>query len=59
MLSSFPVSLPPTNTISYPPFPCFYEGVPPPTHPLQIPTLDSPILGHLSSLHRTKDLSFY
>ena len=28
----------------------------PPTHS-HLPTLNSPTLGHLSSLHRTKDLS--
>ena len=56
MLSPFPVSLPPGNTLSHRPFPCFYDGVPTPTHLL---TLDSFALGHLSSLHRTKDLSFH
>ena len=28
MLSPFPVSLPTRNTLSHPPSPCFYEGVP-------------------------------
>ena len=37
MLSPFPVSIPPRNTLSHPPSPCFYEGVPPPTHPLLPP----------------------
>jgi hypothetical protein len=37
---------------------CFYEGVPPPTHS-HLPTLNSSIVGHLSSLHKTRDLSFY
>jgi hypothetical protein len=59
---SFPSNLPPGNPLSHTVFPCLYEGVPPPTHPLthsQLPTFPSPALGHLSSLHRTKDLSFY
>ena len=56
MLSPFLVSLPPGNTLSHRPFPCFYDGVPTPTHLL---TLDSFALGHLSSLHRAKDLSFH
>ena len=56
MLSLFLVSLPPGNTLSHRPFPCFYAGVPPTTHLL---TLDSFALGHLSSLHRTKDLFFH
>jgi hypothetical protein len=34
MLSPFLVTLPPRNTLSHLPSPCFYEGVPPPTHPL-------------------------
>ena len=49
MLSPFSVSLPPRNTISYPPFPYFYEGVPPPTHS-HLPSFSSPTLGHLLSL---------
>jgi hypothetical protein len=49
-VTPFLVSLPPGNTLSHSPSPCFYEGVPP-------PALDSPTLGHLSSLHRTKDMS--
>ena len=56
MLPPFPVSLPPGNTLSHPPSPCFCEGVPPPTHS-HLPTFDSPTLGHLLSFHRTKDLS--
>jgi hypothetical protein len=56
MFSHFPVFPPPPNTLSHPSFSCFYKGVPPPTHS-HIPTLDSPILGLLSSFHRTKDLS--
>ena len=58
MLSPFPVSLTTGTTLSHTPSPCFYKGVPLSTEPLPPPTLDSPILGHLSSLHRTKDLSF-
>ena len=49
MLSPFPVYPPPKNTLPHSPSPCFYVGVPPPTHPLST-------LGHLSSLYRTKDL---
>jgi hypothetical protein len=49
MLSPFPISLPPKNTLSHPPSPCFYEGVPIPTYHFHLPTLDSPSLGHLSS----------
>ena len=37
MLSTFLVSLCPRNTLSHPPSPCFYEGVPPPTFPLPPP----------------------
>jgi hypothetical protein len=60
MLFPSPVSIPPGNTLSHPPSSCFYEGVPPPTHPpthSHLPAFDSPTLGHLTSLHRTKDLS--
>ena len=44
MLSPFPVSLPPSASMRE-----FFH----------IPALDSPTLGHLFSLHRTKDLSFH
>ena len=37
MLSPFLISLPLRNTLSYPPLPCFFEGVPPPSHPLPPP----------------------
>jgi hypothetical protein len=37
MLSPFPVSLPPRNSVSHPPSPCFYESVPPPIHQLPPP----------------------
>ena len=57
MLSSFPVSPPPGNTLTHPSSPCFYEGVPPPTLS-HLPAHNSPPLGHLSNLNRTKDLSF-
>jgi hypothetical protein len=33
MLPPFPVS--PWSSLSHPPLPCFYEGAPPPTYPLQ------------------------
>jgi hypothetical protein len=46
----------PRNPLSHAPSPCFYEGGPPPTHSC-LPILHSPTLGHLSSLHRTKNLS--
>jgi hypothetical protein len=42
------------------PSPRFYESVPSPTHPpthSHLCTLYSSKLGHLSGLHRTKDLS--
>ena len=55
-LSPFPVSLPPGNSLSHPPSPCFYEGVPLPMHLLPPPR---PTLRHLSSLLRTKNLSFH
>jgi hypothetical protein len=51
-----------SNVISFPcfpPFPCFYESVHPPTHPFPPPTLDSPTLEHLQSLLRTNDLSYH
>ena len=54
MLSPFQVSLPPRNTLSHPPSPCFNESVPPPIHS-HFPTLISPTLGHLSNLYRAKD----
>jgi hypothetical protein len=37
ILSPFLVSLPPRNPLSHLPSPCFYEGVPTPTHPLPPP----------------------
>jgi hypothetical protein len=51
-----PVSFPPGNDQSHPPSSSFYEGAPPPTHS-HLTALDSPTLGLLLSLHRTKDLS--
>jgi hypothetical protein len=33
--------------------PCFYEGIPPPTHS-HLPTLHSPAMGHLSDFLRPK-----
>ena len=45
MLSPFLVSLSPGNTLSYSPFPCFYEGVLPLTHPLQPTHPSFPITG--------------
>jgi hypothetical protein len=57
MLSPF--SVPTSKKHSTPsPSPCFYEDVPlpPSIHPTSSPS-NSPILGHLSSHHRTKDLS--
>ena len=47
---------PPYQKPPYPIPPCFCDSVSPLTHPLLPPTLDSPTLGHLLSLHRTKDL---
>jgi hypothetical protein len=57
MLSPFLVPHP-WDPLSHPLFPCFYEGVSPPTHPTpaSLPW-NSPTLGHLSRNHRTKDLS--
>jgi hypothetical protein len=43
MLSPFPVSLPPRNILSHPHSPCFYEGVPPLTHPLLPPLPGIPL----------------
>jgi hypothetical protein len=37
MLSPFLVTLPPESTLLHPLSPCFYEGVPSPTHPLPPP----------------------
>jgi hypothetical protein len=54
VLTPFLGSLLPRNTLPHPPFPCFYEGVPPPTHSY-LPALRSLTLGHLLRLHRTKD----
>jgi hypothetical protein len=45
MLSPFLVSLTPRYTLSHPPSPCFYEGVPPPTHPLPPPCPRFPYIG--------------
>jgi hypothetical protein len=36
MLYPFLVSLPPRHTLSHPPSPCFYEGVPLPSYPLPL-----------------------
>jgi hypothetical protein len=59
MLSPFLVSLPPRNTLSPPPSPSSMRVfLHPPTHS-HLPALDSPTLGHLLSLHRTKDLSYH
>jgi hypothetical protein len=58
MLSPFPVSLPPGNTLSRPPHASMRLFLHPPVHS-HLPALDSPILGHLSSFHRTKDFSFH
>jgi hypothetical protein len=41
----FQISLPPGNTLSHPPSPCFYEGVPPPTHQLPPPHCQFPYTG--------------
>ena len=51
----FPSS-PPKNFLCHRPSVCFYEGVPPLTHPLLPPHPDIPYTG-ASSLHRTKGLS--
>ena len=59
MLLPFSVSLLPWNGLCHPPYPCFYEGVPSLTQPLPPPSPQFPTLGHLLSLHRTKDLSFH
>ena len=48
MLSPSPVSLPLRNTLSHPPSPCFYEGVPPPTDTILHPALHSPTPLHWS-----------
>ena len=47
------------NPYSILPPPWFYEGIPTPTHALLPPALSSPIVRHLLSLQRTKDLSSY
>jgi hypothetical protein len=36
---------PPGNPLSHPAYPCFYEGVPPPTHPLPPPWPQFPYNG--------------
>ena len=45
MLSPFPVSLPPGNTLSHPHSPSFYESIPLPTHPLVPPRPQFPYTG--------------
>lgn len=57
VLSTYQVSLPPGNTLSHPAPPASMRVfLHLPTHS-HLPALDSPILGHLSSLPRTKNLS--
>jgi hypothetical protein len=52
MLSPFPVSPTPRNTLYHPLYPCFYEGIPPLIHPLLFFPLAFPYTGS-SMLHRT------
>ena len=49
MLSPFLVSVPLRNTLTHPPFPCFYESVPPPTHSLPTPC---PWLSYTGGIYR-------
>jgi hypothetical protein len=53
ILSTFPV--PPQNPHIPFPYPCFYEGVPPPTTPLYLPALTFPY-AWASSFQRTSPL---
>ena len=56
MFPGFPPSLPETPYHILPPPASMKVFLHPSTHS-HLPALDSPTLGHLSSLHRTKDLS--
>jgi hypothetical protein len=58
LLSQF-LSLSETPYHILPPSASMRVFVLPPTYPLPPYTLDSPILGHFSSLHSTKDLYFH